>query len=286
MAARRGAAYALALAALLLPSLAALADVQFEVSGRAHTTPGGLQVAASLRNIGDSTAHALRVRGELGSALADAVPGDVAPRALAAATFDFPQPERAGRHAVLLRLEFYPTPEAAKQKGSPAIQWGYLLIGLGADPPPALALEVSEARIETAGPLVVRLTSLDGFSHRASVSCRVPYGLGMLGEPPEVEIPAGGSIEVPLPLVRGSAVRGSRSGVLVVARLTDGGMERVAVATGVVEILPDPALLPRLRVPLALAGSALLGFSLWAEWRRRRTRVEQAVAERIAKGAV
>ncbi len=85
-------------------------------------------------------------------------------------------------------------------------------------------------------------------------------------------MPASGSVEVPLPLVRGGAVRGSRSGILVVARTTDGGMERAAVATGVVEILPDPALLPRLRVPLAVSGSALLGFSLWAEWRRRRTR--------------
>lgn len=257
---------------LLLSPVVAWADVQFEVSGRAQTTRAGIQVVASLRNIGNSAAHSLHVRGELGSSLADAVPGDVAPLAQVEATFDFPLPERAGRHAILLRLEFYPTPEAAEQKGSPAVQWGYLLIGLGADPPPALGLEVPEAKIETSGPLLVRLTSLDGFSHRASVSCRVPYGLGTLGEPPEVEVPASGSVEVPLSLVRGGALRGSRSGILVLARTTEAGMERAAVATGVVEILPDPALLPGLRVPLGVCGSALLGFSLWAEWRRRRTR--------------
>lgn len=253
----------------MLPS-GARADVQFEVSGRAHTTAGGVEVVASLRNVGSSTAHALRVRGELGAALADAAPGDVAPLGLAEATLGFPLPERAGRHAIPLRLEFYPTAKAATEKGSPAMQWGYLLIGLGADPPPALRLEVAETRLETSGPLVVRLTSLDGFSHRTRVVCRVPYGLGTLGEPPEVQVPPAGSIEVLVPLVRGGAPRGSRSGVLVVARPVDGGVERAAVATGVVEILPDPALLPRLRLPLAVAGAVLLGFSLWAEWRRRR----------------
>lgn len=277
--------YALALAALLLPALAALADVRFEVSGRARTTANGVEVVAVLRNIGSSTAHGLRVRGELGAALADAVPGDVAPGAQVEAALAYPLPERAGRHAIPLRLEFHPTAKAASEKGSPAMQWGYLLMALGADPPPALGLEVADVRIETSGSLAVRLTSLDGFSHRARVVARVPYGLGSLGEPPEVEVPPSGSVEVAVPLVRGGAPRGSRSGVLVVARPTGGGVERAAVATGVVEILPDPALLPRLRVPLALAGSALLGFSLWAEWRRRRSRLEQAVADEIAKGA-
>jgi hypothetical protein len=72
--------------------------------------------------------------------------------------------------------------------------------------------------------------------------------------------------------VRSGAPRGSRHAVLVVAEALDGPLARTSVLAAPVEVAPFPSLLPRLHVPLALLGLALVVAALLVEaFRRLRT---------------
>ena len=66
-------------------------------------------------------------------------------------------------------------------------------------------------------------------------------------------------------MLRAGAPRLTRQGVLVLATTADGGEQTVAVAEGAVLLTKDPALMPRLRMPLLALAMALLG----ARHRRR-----------------
>jgi hypothetical protein len=68
--------------------------------------------------------------------------------------------------------------------------------------------------------------------------------------------------------------------VLVLATSTDGDAQTVAVAEGAVVLTKDPALMPRLRMPLLALAMALLGTAIGVEvyrrWPRRPVGPERA----------
>jgi hypothetical protein len=183
-----------------------------------------------------------------------------------------PVSPRPGTHAVTLLLE-YPVEGAADAAGNPpmASQLAWLIVALGASPPPAVRLAAPPLRLEVRGDLVVRLESADGESHRVRLRALAARGLRAAGADAEVAVPASGAASAALGLVRAGAPRGSRHAVLVVADATDGPLARTAVAAVPVEIAAFPSRLPRLRPAVLAAGLLLLAFALGFEaWRRFR----------------
>jgi len=118
--------------------------------------------------------------------------------------------------------------------------------------------------------LPVSLESTDGAPHRVRVRVETPRGFVPEGRPQTVDVPAHGRVNVDVGLLRGTAARGTPQGVVIVAEAVDGPLERMAVATAIVEIAPDPAWLPRLRAPLAVVAFVLLAAGIAAEVRRAR----------------
>jgi hypothetical protein len=123
--------------------------------------------------------------------------------------------------------------------------------------------------IDVRGEIRVLLSSADGEAHEVSVRALTARGVRPASGPVVTEVPATGVVSVLVPLVRAGAPRGSRHGVLVLAEMSAGALARTAVATAVVEIAPDPSLLPRLRLPLLGLGLALLAVAAVVEWRQK-----------------
>lgn len=227
-----------------------------------------------LRNAGDDKAAPLAVLAELmgrtrEARLESGVEGGA--EATVALRFPFEVP-RPGLHAIVLLLE-WPVGPAPASGGEPplASQRAYLLLTLGVAAEPAVRLMVPELSLETMGALPVGLESADGAAHRVAVRVLTPRGLNVLGvSSVEVDVPASGRVDASFSLLRAGAPRESRQGILIVASAADGPLERTAVATGVVKIARDPALLPRLRPALWILAALLLAAAAWAELRRPR----------------
>jgi hypothetical protein len=91
-----------------------------------------------------------------------------------------------------------------------------------------------------------------------------------------VAVPAQGRVSASLGVLRAGAARLTRQGVLVLATTADGGEQTVAVAEGAVVLTKDPALMPRLRMPLLGLAMALLGVAIGVEVYRRWPRPPKA----------
>jgi hypothetical protein len=255
------------------PPRPAAASARFEVSGTASSPDGEtLLVSVALTNVGDEAAAPLSVEGELASRRREArLDGGVAKGATEQVALHFPlDVPRPGLHAVTLLLEWPVGPPPMGSTLPPmASQRGYLLLALGASPPPAVRTFASELTIETRGTLDVGLESADGAAHRVAVRVFPPRGLNVFGPTPEVQVPASGRVTASVDLLRAGAPRESRQGILIVASATDGPLERTTVTTGAVTIARDPARLKRLRPLLWLLAAALLGVAAWGELRKR-----------------
>ncbi len=236
-----------------------------------------------IANPGDAAAVPLDVVGELFGQRREAfVARGVPAGGEAAVVLDFDAGEaQPGIHALTLLIE-HPIGEASDAAGDRPVesQRAYLLVTLGPNPGPAVTLEVECAdgdqdescstSFDVRGEVPVRLESADGEAHRVRVRALTARGLRPTAAPVETEVPATGSVSVLVPLIRAGASRGSRHGVLLVAETPSESLARTAVARAVVEIEPDPSLLPRLRPPLLVLGLALLAVAAVAEWRQRR----------------
>lgn len=244
----------------------ARADVRFEVAGAAEVSADAIDVRVDLSNVGDTAAESLSVEGELLGSRAQARLARVSPATSRSVSLRFPASlSRPGVHALTLLLDY--TPEG---QGSLAVsQRAYLLLALGATSEPAVRLSVPGASMDWAGTLVVQLESADAAAHRVRLRVAVPRWLRVESPTGEIEVPAQGKAVAPVRLFRGTAPWGSRQGIVVVAEATDGDLARATVATGVVEIRPDPAWLPHLRRPLLLLAVILLTGALLVEWRQR-----------------
>jgi hypothetical protein len=253
----------------VLGAAAAQAEVRLEVGGRVEERNGRLAVALTVSNVGDAPAGPVEIEGELlGHYEEERLdPGPPAGgRSEVTLYYLLTEPPRPGVHPLALHLRFAPNPSGAVT----VYQRAYLLLALGANPEPAVRLFVSPARFETLGGLVVGLESADGQPHRVQLRVLTPRGLNPLGEPPELDLPAAGRVTARVELLRGTAARPSRHGIVVLAGVKDGPLERTSAALGEVEVLPDSARLPKLRWPLGVVAIALLaagvGVEVWRRW--------------------
>ncbi len=244
---------------------------RFEVSGVVAATDEALDVRVDVKNTGDAPATPLIVAGELFGTRREArFEKGLAPGQLGSAHLLFPlEVPRGGVHALPLLIE-YPEGGAADAAGNPpmASQRAYLLLALGGATEPAVRIDTPPVTLDTRGTLAVGLTSLDGAPHRVRLSVFTARGLRAETPPLEVDVPAQGKASTLVTLIRSGAPRGSSHGVLVVAGASDGPLERTSVATSVVSIAPDHALMPALRLPLLVLAGALLAAAAFFEVRR------------------
>jgi hypothetical protein len=257
------------LGAALLGAAAARAEVRLEVGGRVEERSGRLAVALTVRNAGDTPSGPVDIEGELlGHYEEERLdPGPAAGgQGEVKLYYPVPEPLRPGVHPLALHLRF-----ASTAPGAAAVnQRAYLLLALGANPDPGVRLSVSPARFETLGTLLVGVESADGQPHRVQLRVLAPRGLNPVGPPPELAVPATGRVTARVDLLRGTAARPSHHGLVVLAGVKDGPLERTAAALGQVEVLPDSARLPRWRWHLAALAVALLaagvGVEVWRRW--------------------
>jgi hypothetical protein len=247
----------------------AAAAVRFEVGGAVESAGGALDVRVDMTNSGETAAATVDVRGELGDAVDQlSIEGGVPAGATRSVRFHFETvPPRPGIHVLGLRLDY--TEEAARGRTvTTASQRAFLLLSIGANPPPALRVSAGESSLETSGAVKVTVESADRAPHRVRLSVLTPRGLNA-NTPVEMDVPATGPVSAAVSVLRGSVPRPSRQGVLVVAEAMDGDLAQAAVATTVVDVEGDPAWLPRLRQPIAGAAIALLLAAGVLEWRAR-----------------
>ena len=243
-----------------------------DVSGSVVSVAPQLEVRVVVTNRGDRRAAPIDVAGELlGERVEARLAGGVGPGREGAVLLVFsPVNPRPGTHALTLLLE-HPvegTPDAA---GNPPMtsQVAWLLVALGASPPPPVRLAAQPLRLEVKGDLAVSVESADGEPHHVRLRALTARGLRVEGAGAELAVPARGTASASLPIVRAGAPRGSRHAVLLVADSTDGDLARTAVAAVPVEIADFPSRLPRIRVVLLVVGLLLLGLALGFEgWRR------------------
>jgi len=249
---------------------AAFAGARLEVSGSTELSPEFLDVRVDLANRGDAPAVGMTVVGELLGGRDEArLPAGVAAGETRSALLRYPRLlSRPGSHALILDIEY-----SERGRSDVLSQRAYLLIALGAEAAaPAVRLQVPELSLDTAGTVSVAVESADRAPHRVRIEVVPARGL-RAGEPAVAEVPAEGRAQVGLAIYRGVAPRDTVQGILVVARTEDSPVERTAVATAIVKVLPDPAWMPRLRRPLLALAVVLLGVSvaweLFVLWRRR-----------------
>ena len=238
-------------------------------------TDEALDVRVEIKNAGDAAAGSLSLEGELlGQRRPARFPAGLPPGGSSSTHLLFPlDVPRPGVHALALLLE-YPEDGPRDAVGNPpmASQRAYLLLALGAAAEPAVRIDVPDVRLDTRGDLRVGLESTDGAPHRVRLRVLTARGVRSETPPVEVEVPARGRAASAVTLMRSGAPRGTRHGILVVAETLDGELLRTSVATGVVEIAPSAAWMPRLNRPLLVLALILLLAAAAIEVRRGRKR--------------
>jgi hypothetical protein len=255
-----------------LAAAAARAEVRLGVDGQVREEGGQLRVRVDLAHRGGPTLRGLEVEGELGGQRAEAaLAPPLASGRTASVELAFPvEVKRPGVHALALHLRYFAEEEAPSVV--PTSQRAYLLLALGANPPPPVTLSVPDARVARHAVVPVRLQSADGAAHRVRLRALAPRGVHALEPDEPVTVPARGSVEAALRVVGAGAPAGSEAGLVVFASAVDGPLERTAVATGRVHIVAARPWLPRLRAPLLALALGLLAAALAVElwsWRRR-----------------
>jgi hypothetical protein len=246
--------------------------VRFDLSGGAEAEGARLRVWVDLVNRSQSPVFDLRLDGELAGEFAEApLDETLAPGERGRVELSFPaRVPRPGLHALILRIDFRPGEPPAPKDSRRSSQLGFLLLPLGGQPPPALALRVYPGEVVFRGESRVELESLDGVDHDVQLRVHTAPGLAAYPRELELELPGGGSAEVAVKLLRSSAGDDTRHGILVEARLLDGPLARSAVSAGVVDVRRRPNRVRSLARPvLALAAAAVVA-ALLLEIRLRR----------------
>jgi hypothetical protein len=227
-----------------------------------------VQVRVDLANLGDAPAHGVSIEAELlGQRQVSRLEVDLPPQQGGNATFSFDVGALPpGVYPLALHVQYARSATA----GDIASQRGYLLLALGANPPPAVSLSVPEVRLDTLATVVARVESADVRPHRVRLRMLVPRGLQQFGPDPEVRVPQFGSVTTEMKLLRGGAPRPSLQGVVVLAETIGEEPASVGATTALVDVIADPAWMPRLRWPLLTGAMALLAAAAHLEMRRRR----------------
>jgi hypothetical protein len=174
---------------------------------------------------------------------------------------------RPGVHALTLLTDYGTTSQGARTS-----QCLFLLLALGATTAPPVSLTVGETSLDSYDPLIARVKSADDRPHRVRLRVVTARGL-RAGDAIRLEVPASGEVTARIPLLRAGAPRDSRQGVLVIAEDEGDEPARAAVVTAVVNVLPDPAWMPRLRWPLLALAVVLLVAAFVSEVRGGRRSV-------------
>jgi hypothetical protein len=241
------------------------------ISGRARRDGAELAVEVRLRNVSTSPIGPLSIEAELIDRTRRAdVHESLAPREERALEFRFPfDLPRPGTYPLLLLIE--------QRQGDLRIgRRSHLLLSLGAHSMPALHLSLDDATLEWQTTTHIKISSADARPHRARLRVLSGRGLLVLEDDRIVEVPATGSLILPVRVLHAGAKRATRHGLLAVAAPQDGSEERTSVASAVVEVRTIVYWLPRLRWPLAAIGFALIVIAVILELRPRPTHLVPA----------
>ena len=235
----------------------ARAESPLEVSGVLLGTEEDVQVRVQIRNTSEARLRDARVEGDLLGRHADGALGDIEPGHVSSVvlTFPFASEWRPGRHVLPLAIDCEAPPGSLPSRTQ---LLAYLVLPLAATAEPTLRVTAPPVGLDIHTLLRVRLESADGQPHRARVRVVTPPGLVAPDPPAVVDVPARGEVMVEVALRHGAAPPNSRHGILILAEALEGPIERMAVATSIVDIAPDPAWLPHLRAPLVVLTLVLL----------------------------
>jgi hypothetical protein len=246
------------------------------VSGTARLEEGAVVVVVALENRGRAGSPPLRVEGELLGAWDEGVLAEVVAGATGELELRFPvDVPRPGVYPLLLRIE-----DARSGASPPPGRCAYLLLALGAAPPPAVRVEAPDVMLTYEASLAVRLRSADGAAHRVRVRAFAPRAVAVPDPPVVADVPASGEAVARVRVLRSGAPWRSRQGLVVVVSTEGGAAEQTAVATTVVRVSADPAWMPWLRGPLVALAALLIAAGVALEVRARR-----AARERRASAA-
>jgi hypothetical protein len=260
--------FAASLVAALALAASAGAEVRLGISGAVESGPPRVVVRVDLANGGDVSAEGVSIEVELlgqrqVSRLEEALPALVGGSAVF--TFDVGA-VRPGVYPLAIHVQYARSATA----GDTASQRGYLLLALGANPSPAVRLAVRDVHLDTLAPVVVRIESADLKKHRVRLRMLAPRGLQPFGPDAEVDVPAFGSATAEMQVLRGGAPRPSQQGIVVLAETVGEAVANAGAGIAVVDVLSDPAWMPRGRRVLLALGLLLLGAAAGLEVRRRR----------------
>lgn len=251
---------------------AAGAEARLEISGEVQAAgEGQLQVRVGLKNVGDTTAGAVRLTGELFDHVESVrLDAEIGPGESRSAALLFPFDEASpGVHAVALRLE-YQSSRVAGAAERTLLQPAYVLLALGENATPAVRIDAPTASMDSVGRWTLGLESLDGAAHRVRLRAVLPRNLRAAPANVVVEVPARGRVQKELLLFRVDAPWQSEQGVVLLAATEGETPTRTSAATAVVRVGPEPARLPGLRTPLAVVMLLLFVAAALVEVRRRR----------------
>jgi hypothetical protein len=249
----------------VLAAPAVRAEVRLEVSGQAREAGGLRLVRVEVANRGDRAATGLEVEGELrGAHRQAALLEPLAAGATRGVELAFPADvPRPGVHGLALHLRY--TPEGAPAGASPSSQRAYLLLALGADPPPSVRLRVTDAVVTRQAEVAVHLESADGAPHRVRLKVLAPRGLSALEPEAPIEVPAGGTARVGLLVLASGPPPAAPARIVVLAAEVDGPLERTAAAAGRIDVHAPSPWLPRWRGRLLVAALVLLAAAVIVE---------------------
>ncbi len=247
-----------------------LAEARLEIAGVVQSaSEEAVEIRVDLTNRGPQAADEIKVAGSLFDRDEEGrLDGALAVGATRGVTLRFPAGEAVpGTHAVALMLDYRTVaPGSVATFSQPA----WVLVAFGGHGEPPVKIRLSDARLDVAGRLDVALESADGAAHSVRVTVTTPRVLRASPVDRVVQVPARGSVTLPVELFRVDAPWGSRQGLLVVARDDSGPLRRTAVAAGSAQVGADPARLPRLRRALIGVACLLLAGAVAAEVARRR----------------
>jgi hypothetical protein len=268
--------FAASFVAVIALAVPASAEVVLQTAGEVLSGPPRVQVRVDLANLGASGARGVSIEAELlGQRQISRLEEELPAQTGGSATFVFDVGAlRPGVYPLALHVQYSRSAAA----GDTASQRGYLLLALGASPPPAVGLTVRAVRLDTMASVAVRLDSTDLRAHRVRLRMLTPKGLQPFGPEPEVDVPRFGGVNAEMRLLRGGAPRPSRQGIVVLAETVGEEPASATAATAVVEVQADPAWMPRARWPL-LALAVLLFAAAGTMEHRLRRRARRGRAE-------
>ena len=239
--------------------------MRLEAAARAERFEAALDVRIDLKNRGETDARPLAVFGELLGETAtlrleEGVPAGRTTEAHLRFRSDSIRP---GLHVLLLRLGYPRAPGGAEP-----LEWlSCLPLAVDRETSPSVRIVAPDVLLETAEVWRLGFEATDGRPHDVRVRIGVPKGLGASPLLEEVRVPARGPVLFSPTLFRGGSPRGAHleAWVLVEPEDSSAAVFRKADVT----ILPDPALLPRIRAPLLGVALVLLLATAAIEIRRR-----------------